>query len=62
MPNEILARQFSTHDKLTQRAPIQMSMSSLLSYMIYIIYTKYVYDDDDPYMVSYALERHGVAS
>ena len=49
MPNGILTCQLSTHDKLTQRAPIEMSMSNLLSNIMYNIYTKYVYvyDDDD---------------
>ena len=49
MPNGILTCQLSTHDKLTRRAPIEMSMSNLLSNIMYNIYTKYVYvyDDDD---------------
>ena len=38
MSNGVLARQFSTLDKLTQPAPFQMSMSNLLSYIMYNIY------------------------
>ena len=47
--NGIIACQLSTHNKLTYRAPIQMSMSNLLSYIMYniYIYMKYVYDDGD---------------